>query len=178
MSDFKISETFRILLAHRTNATPMTAPNADRWKMLAGQLRFNAVWCAMSLMWFGIYLGAAMWRARDPFYPLQLIFWGFATVVNFWRTLVYLSQLRYSVPLALANEKGKEARSLVPYILGTALTCFCFALCFLAIKPFGRLCAVGAVALAVLTVLVIWSTEGKIKNVARAFYPPADESRI
>jgi L-asparagine transporter-like permease len=98
-------------------------------------------------------------------------------VVCVWRTLVYLSELRYTVPLALANEKGKEARSLIPYILGTALTFFCLALCVIAIKPFGRLGAVGAVALAALTILMIWTTERKIKNVARGFYRPADEAR-
>jgi hypothetical protein len=91
---------------------------------------------------------------------------------------VYLSQLKYSVPLPLANEKEKEARSLIPYILGTALTCFCFVLCSLAIRPFGRLCAVGAVALAALTILMIWTTERKIKSVARGFYRPADELQI
>jgi hypothetical protein len=154
----------------------MSAPNADRWKTLAGQLRSNAIWCATSLTWFGIYLGAAMWRARDTFYPYPLILWGFLAVVYIWRTLAYLSQLRYSVPLALANEKGKQARSLTPYILGTALTSFCLVLCFLAIKPFGRLCAIGAAALTALTILMIWTTERKIKTVARGFYRPADES--
>lgn len=155
----------------------MSTPNADRWKTLAGQLRFNAVSCGTSVAWFGIYLGAAMWRSRDPFYPYPLIFWGLITVLTVWRTLTYLSELRYTVPLALANEKGKEARSLIPYILGTALTFFCFALCFVAIKPFGRLCAVSAVALAALTILMMWTTERKIKNVARSFYRPADEAR-
>jgi L-asparagine transporter-like permease len=119
-----------------------------------------------------------MWRARDPFYPYLLIFWGCMAVLYVWRTLVYLSQLPYSVPLALTNEKGKEARSLIPYILGTALTGFCFVLCSLAIRPFGRLCTVGAIALAALTILMIWTTERKIKNVARGFYRPADELQI
>lgn len=154
----------------------MNTANADRWKTLAGQIRSNAIWCAISLSWFGLYLGEAMWRPRDPFYPYSLIFWGFITVIYVWRTLVSLNQLSYTVPLAVANERKREARSLIPYIFSTALMSLCFSLCFVAIKPFGTLYAVGAVALGLLTILMIWTTERKIKHVSRGFYRPTDES--
>jgi hypothetical protein len=160
-----------------SDAPTMSTANADRWKTVAGQIRSNATWCAIGSAWFGLETGAAVWRPRDPFYPYSLIFWGVLTVVSVRRALVHLNELSYTVPLAVANERKKEARSLIPYIFCTALTSFCFALCIVAIRPFGTLYAVGAAALGVLTVSMLWTTERKIKYVAQGFYRSADESR-
>jgi hypothetical protein len=156
----------------------MNTPNADRWKALAGQIRLNAMWCVVGSTWIGIELGADMWRRRSPFHPFDLMFWGFITALYVWHTLVGPNQLSSTVPLAVANERKKEARSLTPYILGTALTSFSFALCSLAAKQFGRLCLVGALALGALLILMVWATERKIKHVARGFYRPAGESQL
>ena len=156
----------------------MNTPNADRWKALAGQFRLNAIWCAVGSSWIGLELGADMWRRRSPFYPFDLILWGFITLIYVWRTLVGPNQLSSTVPLAVANERKKEARSLTPYILGTALTSFSFALCSMAAKQFGRLCVVGAFALGVLLILMVWATERKMKHVARGFYRLAGEPQL
>jgi hypothetical protein len=159
-------------------ASTLRAPNADGWKPLAGRIRQNAVGCGVGLLWCGSELGGAMWRPRDPFFPYTLIVWGFVTVLLVWRTIVSLNQLSYTVPLAVADEKKKEARSLIPYILGTALMSFCVALSIVAAKEFGRLCAIGAAVLGGLLLLMIWVTERRIKRVARSFYSSRPEPLI
>lgn len=153
----------------------ISTPNADSWKALAGQIRLNAFWCALGSAWIGLELGATMWARRSPFYPFDFILWGFLTTLYLWRTLVGLNQLSSTVPLAVASERKKEARSLFPFILGTALTSFSFGLCSVAAKKLGELSVVGALALGALLILMIWATERKTKHVARGFYRPAGE---
>jgi hypothetical protein len=154
----------------------MTTANADRRKTVAGRIRLNAVWCVTGSTWFGLQLGVAMWRPHDPFYPFPLIFWGLFTVLYARGVIIQLSQLSYAVPLADADEKRKEGRRLMAYVLGIAFASFCFALCVVAAKSLGRLYAFAAVALGAFTILMIFITERRIKHIARNFYHPPDAS--
>lgn len=147
----------------------MTTANTDRWRAIAGQIRLNVLWCAIGPSWFGLELGAAMWRTRDDFYPFSLIAWGLITVFYVYRTLVQLHQSSYTVPLAQAEGKKKEARPLMAYVLGVAFTSFFFALSLAAAKSFGRFYAVSSVVLGALTILVILKTELKIRQFSRSF---------
>lgn len=157
----------------------MGTSNSERSKALAGQLRLSAAWCFIGPAQFGLELAKAMWRPRDElFYPLGLILWGFFCLLVLYRTLVGLNQVSYNVPLAIANDKKKEARSVMPYIVGIALVSFCFAMSLVATKLFGRLWAVAAVALGVVVGLMAFITARKIKRFARDFYPATDESRL
>jgi hypothetical protein len=148
----------------------MTTSSADRWKTVAGQIRLTAVWCMIGSSWFGLELAAAMWRPRDVFYPFPLIFWGLITVFYLYRVIVYLSQLSYTVPLAYANEKRKELRPLGACIVGAACVSFAFTMCSVAGKSFGAVWIGAAVALGLLTILMIFVLERKIKQIGRTFY--------
>jgi hypothetical protein len=141
-------------------------------------MRSIAVALASGSAWFGMELGKALWRPHDPFYPYTLIFWGLISAFFARATFAYLWQLRYSVPPALADEKEKEARSLLLFIFGTAFAGFCLTMSIIPAKRFGTLCAFGAAILGALTTLMVIITERKIKQVAQSFYPPANGSPI
>jgi hypothetical protein len=154
----------------------MITASTDPWKAVAGQLRLKAIWCAITAYWFGGYLGAAMWRPRDVYYPFPLILWGFFTVLFWYATVRYFNQLSWAVPTEEARLRKAKVRPLVAYFLGITFNCFCLALCAVAIKSFGKLYAVGAVVLGISMILMILITERKIKKLAHWLSQPHAES--
>jgi hypothetical protein len=154
----------------------MTTSNTDPWKEVVGQIRLKAVWCVIGPFFFGSYLAAAMWRPRDDFYPLPLILWAFFTLLFSYAALRCLKQLSWAGIPEETKLKRARARPLVACIFGTAFISFCFALCVVAAKSFGKLCAIGAAVLGISTILMILITDRKIRQLARWFSHPNAES--
>ncbi len=150
----------------------MTTSNTDLWKEVAGQIRLKAVWCVSYSCFFGSYLAVAAWRPRDVFYPLPLILWGSFALFSLYAMLRYLKQLSWTAIPEEAKLKRAKSRPLVARILGTAFISFCFGLCAVAAKSFGKFCAIGAVVLGLSTILMILITDRKIKQLARFFSQP------
>jgi hypothetical protein len=65
----------------------MATDNIERWKEFVGQLRGKTMAAVAGSFLLGGYLALDTWKKRDDFYPLQLIVWGFLTIV-FARELV------------------------------------------------------------------------------------------
>jgi hypothetical protein len=154
----------------------MAISNTDHWKEVAGQIRLKAVWCVIYPYFFGSYLAAAAWRPRDVFYPLPVILWGMFALFSLYAALGYLKQLSWTAIPEEAKLQRAKSRPVVVCILGTAFISFCFALCAMAAKSFGKLCAIGAVVLGICTILMILITDRKIKMLARFFSQPNVES--
>jgi len=102
--------------------------------------------------------------------------WGFIALLFLYVTLRYLKQLSWAATSEEVIQKRAKSRPLVVCILGTAFISFCFALCAVAAKSFGKLCAIGAVVLGISAILMILITDLKIKQLARFFSQPNVES--
>jgi L-asparagine transporter-like permease len=150
----------------------MPTSNADRATTLYQGLTRILILVSCAVVLFGGHLAEALWRKPGAFYSFMLIVWGAIAAIYGWWMVTGISRLKYTVPPARSEDKGRRADSLLPYMLGTVVICFCFSLCCVAIRGFDRRLLFGAIALAAVALAMLWITRQKIKCISQDIYPP------
>jgi len=116
------------------------------------------------------------WKKQEDFYPLQLVVLGFLTLMYARVLLRDLAGLSWSTNAEEAKWKKGKARHLMAYIFGTMLMCFCFGVCLVAARVFGKLYIVAAVGSGILMLWMVLRTDREIRRLASCFFSPRNES--
>jgi hypothetical protein len=131
-----------------------TSARSDRINGIVSQLKLSVWWTLLASIYFGWEVADVMWKPHDDFYPFPILMWGALTVISFWGSPGALVQLTYAVEFAEAETTRMKTRSVLVAIFGAACISFCWAVCVVASKLFGRLYLAAAVVLGVLLLFI------------------------